>query len=54
MGHARKADICFDFDVRNHGLSHALPMSYEAMASDLRKFIEDKKFNDVALLGHSM
>ena len=45
----------YALDLRNHGSSpHALPMSYEAMASDVRKFIEDKKLNNVALLGHSM
>lgn len=29
-------------------------MTYEAMASDVHKFIEDKKLKGVALLGHSM
>ncbi|KJA20544.1 hypothetical protein HYPSUDRAFT_43037 [Hypholoma sublateritium FD-334 SS-4] len=42
-------------DLRNHGTSpHVTPMTYEAMASDVHKFIEDKKLKGVALLGHSM
>lgn len=45
----------YALDLRNHGSSpHALPMTYEAMASDVRKFIEDKQLKNVALLGHSM
>lgn len=45
----------YALDLRNHGSSpHALPMTYEAMASDVRKFVEDKQLNNVALLGHSM
>lgn len=45
----------YALDLRNHGLSpHAMPMTYEAMASDLYKFIEDKQLRNVALLGHSM
>ena len=42
-------------DLRNHGTSpHATPMTYEAMALDVHRFIEDKKLRSVALLGHSM
>ncbi|KAF8813461.1 mitochondrial protein [Phlegmacium glaucopus] len=45
----------YALDLRNHGSSpHALPMTYEAMASDVRKFIEDKQLKNIALLGHSM
>lgn len=45
----------YALDLRNHGSSpHALSMTYEAMASDVRKFIEDKQLKNVALLGHSM
>ncbi|KAF8903687.1 mitochondrial protein [Gymnopilus junonius] len=45
----------YALDLRNHGSSpHVLPMTYEAMASDVHKFIADKKLKDVALLGHSM
>ncbi|KIM39337.1 hypothetical protein M413DRAFT_415968 [Hebeloma cylindrosporum] len=45
----------YALDMRNHGASpHASPMTYEAMAADVRKFIMDKGLKDVALLGHSM
>ena len=45
----------YALDLRNHGSSpHALPMTYESMASDVRKFVEDKELKNVALLGHSM
>ncbi|KAF9048875.1 Alpha/Beta hydrolase protein [Panaeolus papilionaceus] len=45
----------YTLDLRNHGTSpHATPMTYSAMAADVLKFIEDKKLQDVALLGHSM
>ncbi|KAF8150952.1 mitochondrial protein [Crassisporium funariophilum] len=45
----------YALDLRNHGSSpHATPMTYEAMASDVHRFIEDKQLKDVALLGHSM
>ncbi|KAF8960055.1 alpha beta-hydrolase, partial [Flammula alnicola] len=45
----------YALDLRNHGSSpHASPMTYEAMASDVHKFIQDKQLKDVALLGHSM
>ncbi|KAF8960026.1 Alpha/Beta hydrolase protein [Flammula alnicola] len=45
----------YALDLRNHGSSpHAPLMTYEAMASDVQKFIKDKQLKDVALLGHSM
>lgn len=45
----------YALDLRNHGSSpHAVPMTYEAMAADVHKFIQDKKLTRVALLGHSM
>ena len=45
----------YALDLRNHGSSpHALPMTYESMASDVRKFVEDKQLKNIALLGHSM
>ncbi|PPQ83488.1 hypothetical protein CVT25_006978 [Psilocybe cyanescens] len=45
----------YALDLRNHGTSpHVTPMTYEAMAGDVHRFIEDKKLKRVALLGHSM
>ena len=45
----------YALDLRNHGSSpHALPMTYESMASDVRKFVEDKQLKNIVLLGHSM
>lgn len=45
----------YALDLRNHGSSpHALPMTYESMASDVRKFVEEKQLKNIALLGHSM
>ncbi|KAJ3506966.1 hypothetical protein NLJ89_g6566 [Agrocybe chaxingu] len=45
----------YALDLRNHGTSpHTTPMTYEAMAQDVQKFIEDKQLKEVALLGHSM
>ena len=45
----------YALDLRNHGLSpHSTPMTYEAMAADVHKFIQDKGLHRVALLGHSM
>ncbi|KDR78645.1 hypothetical protein GALMADRAFT_244117 [Galerina marginata CBS 339.88] len=45
----------YALDLRNHGSSpHSTPMTYEAMASDVHKFIQDKELKEVALLGHSM
>ena len=45
----------YALDMRNHGASpQASPMTYEAMAADVGKFIMDKGLKDVSLLGHSM
>ncbi|KAF8958234.1 Alpha/Beta hydrolase protein [Flammula alnicola] len=45
----------YALDLCNYGSSpHASPMTYEAMASDVHNFIQDKQLKDVALLGHSM
>lgn len=42
-------------DQRNHGRSpHADRMDYEAMAADIRAFIERHDLGRVSLLGHSM
>ncbi|KAF5316811.1 hypothetical protein D9619_006509 [Psilocybe cf. subviscida] len=45
----------YALDMRNHGTSpHTTPHTYQAMAEDVHKFIEDKGLSQVALLGHSM
>lgn len=45
----------FTLDQRNHGLSpHSEEWSYEAMADDLKEFIDDKALVKPILLGHSM
>ena len=45
----------YALDLRNHGSSpHAAPMTYEAMAEDVNKFVEDRNLTNVTLLGHSM
>lgn len=45
----------FTVDQRNHGLSpHSDVWSYEAMAEDLREFIDDHQLVNPILLGHSM
>jgi esterase len=45
----------FTIDQRNHGLSpHSQVWSYEAMAQDLKEFIDDHQLQNVILLGHSM
>lgn len=45
----------FTPDQRNHGLSpHSSEWSYEAMAGDLKEFIEAHKLERPILLGHSM
>ncbi len=45
----------FTVDQRNHGLSpHSNEWTYEAMAKDLRQFIEDHQLVSPVLLGHSM
>ncbi|WP_306640899.1 alpha/beta fold hydrolase [Sanyastnella coralliicola] len=42
-------------DQRNHGRSpHADEFSYELMADDLAKFVEDHDLTDVDMIGHSM
>ncbi len=45
----------FTLDQRNHGLSpHSNVWDYEAMAEDLKEFIEEHQLKNVILLGHSM
>lgn len=45
----------FTLDLRNHGLSpHSEIWNYEAMANDLKEFINDHQLNNPILLGHSM
>jgi pimeloyl-ACP methyl ester carboxylesterase len=45
----------FTLDQRNHGLSpHSDEWSYEAMADDLKEFIDDHQLKSPILLGHSM
>lgn len=45
----------YTLDLRNHGMSpHAESMSYLDMASDVRKFFDDKNLSDMTLIGHSM
>ncbi len=45
----------FALDQRNHGLSpHADEWSYEAMADDLKQFIDNHNLQNPILLGHSM
>jgi len=45
----------FSLDLRNHGDSPWHPdMSYEAMAGDVRSFIESHDIAGAAVLGHSM
>ena len=45
----------FTIDQRNHGLSpHSDIWSYEAMAQDLKEFIDEHQLQNVILLGHSM
>lgn len=42
-------------DQRNHGRSfHSATFNYEAMALDLKRYLDEKKLNTVKLLGHSM
>lgn len=42
-------------DARNHGQSpHDAVHTYEAMAADLKEFIEDHKLEQPILIGHSM
>lgn len=45
----------FALDARNHGRSpHDDVMTYDAMAEDVREFMEEKHFARAHLLGHSM
>ncbi|KAG5668608.1 hypothetical protein PVAND_016544 [Polypedilum vanderplanki] len=45
----------FAIDARNHGDSpHTEEHSYELMALDIKKFMEDQKIKKSAILGHSM
>ena len=42
-------------DQRNHGKSdHVNEHTYEAMADDLLEFFDERRLNDVVLVGHSM
>ncbi len=42
-------------DQRNHGRSfHDDDFSYEVLAEDLKAYCEEKKLNNIVLLGHSM
>lgn len=52
---AEKGFHVFTIDQRNHGLSpHSEEWTFEAMAQDLKEFIEDHDLKDPILLGHSM
>ncbi|PBQ31802.1 alpha/beta hydrolase [Sphingobacteriaceae bacterium] len=54
-GFAEKGFRVFTIDQRNHGLSpHSDEWTYEAMAEDLKEFIDDHQLKDPILLGHSM
>ncbi len=45
----------FTIDQRNHGLSpHSSVWTYQAMAEDLKEFIETHQLHNPILLGHSM
>lgn len=45
----------YALDLRNHGTSpHASPMTYEAMANDVDRFLREKQLPPVVLVGHSM
>ena len=45
----------FTLDQRNHGLSpHSDVWTYEAMADDLKEFIDDHQLKEPIILGHSM
>jgi esterase len=45
----------FTVDLRNHGQSpHSDLFDYDAMATDLRQFVDDQALPAVVLLGHSM
>jgi esterase len=52
LGHTFRV---FALDARNHGRSpHHESMTYEAMADDVREFMEEMSINSAFLLGHSM
>ena len=54
-GFADKGFRVFALDQRNHGLSpHSDVWNYDAMAEDLKEFIDDHQLIDPILLGHSM
>lgn len=54
-GFAEKGFRVFAIDQRNHGLSpHSEEWTYEAMAEDLKEFIEEHQLKEPILLGHSM
>ncbi|KAH8100800.1 alpha/beta-hydrolase [Cristinia sonorae] len=45
----------YSLDLRNHGSSpHAMPMSYDALATDVLHFCQQHSLRNVSLLGHSM
>ncbi|KAH9068398.1 alpha/beta-hydrolase, partial [Lactarius deliciosus] len=45
----------YTVDLRNHGSSpHAVPMNYDAMATDIIHFLQSHSLSNVSLLGHSM
>lgn len=42
-------------DMRNHGRSpHSNIHNYDAMAQDIKEYVENHKLKDIVLLGHSM
>lgn len=52
---AEKGFHVFTVDQRNHGLSpHSDEWTYEAMAKDLKEFIDEHHLDAPILLGHSM
>lgn len=52
---AEKEFRVFTIDQRNHGLSpHSDVWNYQAMAEDLKEFIETHQLQNPILLGHSM
>jgi pimeloyl-ACP methyl ester carboxylesterase len=54
-GFSEKGFHVFTLDQRNHGLSpHSDVWDYNAMADDLKEFIDDHQLKDPILLGHSM
>jgi esterase len=52
LGESRRV---FALDLRNHGASPwAAAMTYDDMAEDVRRFIEQNDLDPVSLIGHSM